>query len=241
MQKPPNRHQSALEERGQNHALTERGTNPTLPSRFTHRPLRGARALSRPILPSMKKKPTAPHALISSEPGLIAAINRYVEARLDLTRRQARQEKRLAALKAEFARENAPFEVEALSLETGIQLYCTTHRTELFPDESQAKSRTYGNATVGFRLNPHSVSKVVGKDTWERIAGRLEGLPWGRPFVEITRSVARAELLKHRADFNDQQLAAAGLKFEQGETFFLEPQSALLDAARKPVESEVAA
>lgn len=38
-----------------------------------------------------------------------------------------------------------------------------------------------------------------------------------------------------------EQLAVAGIRFTQGENFFIEPKSQVLDATRKPVESEVAA
>src|SRR5436190_61373 len=113
-----------------------------------------------------KKKPTPPHAVIATETGLEAAINRYVDLSLTLLRRKAKQERALADLKAEHTKENFDEENELLGLESGIQLFCTGHRATLFPDESKAKSRDFGNAIVGFRLNPHAVSKIVDKDTF---------------------------------------------------------------------------
>ena len=188
-----------------------------------------------------KRKPTAPHALISSELGLESAINRYVDAALALLRRQAKQAKALAALKAAHDDENRALETEVLSLETGIQLFVTTHRTALFPDEAKAKSRELGNATIGFRLNPTKVDKLLPKDTFDAIAIRLEAAEWGEPFTKWTLSLDKDELLKRRADLTPAMCQEVGVAFSQGETFFLEPKTELLEAARRPVESEVAA
>ncbi len=189
-----------------------------------------------------KKKKAALHTVIATEQGLEAAINRYVELSLTLLRRKAKQERALADLKAAHAAENSAEEGEVLSLETGVQLFCETHRALLLPDEDKSKSRDFGNAVIGFRLNPTKVDKIVSKDTWERIAERLDLLPWGEPYVVSELSVDKAALLKCRAELTAEQLAEAGLCFAQGETFFLEPKSELLEAARKPVtESEAVA
>lgn len=192
---------------------------------------------------SKKKQTPAPHVAIATEAGLEAAINKYVDTSLTLLRRKAKQEKELAELKAKHAKANEDDETDVLSLETGIHLFCTTHRTLLFPDEAVAKSRTFGNATVGFRLNPEALDLILPKDTWVRVADRLAALPWGDPFYVEKRSVDKDAFHNHRVELTDAQLAEAGVKFIQGETFFLEPKSELLEAARKTVEtgSEVAA
>jgi phage host-nuclease inhibitor protein Gam len=188
-----------------------------------------------------KKKPATPHAVIVTEQGLEAAGNRYVDLALTLLRRKAKQERDIADLKAAHAAANKDEESELLGLEAGVQLFCETHRRMVLPDEDKKKSRDFGSFIVGFRTNPPSVAKIVSKDTWERIAERLSALPWGDPFVKTTLAVDKDEVLKFRADLTAEQLAEAGLCFAQGETFFLEPKSELLDAARRPVESEVAA
>src|SRR5689334_5153833 len=105
-----------------------------------------------------KKKQPAPHILISSELGLEAAINDYVDTALNLLKKKAKQEREIAALKKAHAAENKELETSIVSLETGIQLFCTTHRNVVLPDEAKSKSREYGNGTVGFRLNPYAVS-----------------------------------------------------------------------------------
>ena len=184
------------------------------------------------------KKNPAPHILITSDTGLEAAINQYVETQLSLLRRRAKQERAIAELSAAHAAENAADEGDIVSLETGITLYCTTHRAELFPDETKAKSREFGNATVGFRLHPEALALIVPKDTWVRVAERLEATAWGEKYVSWKPSVDKDAMKKDRADITAAQLAEAGVKYAQEESFFLEPKSDLLEAARTPVKSE---
>ena len=190
-----------------------------------------------------KKKNAAPHIVITSELGLEAAINQYVDTSLTLLRRKAKQEKEIAALTALHTEANREDEQAVLSLETGICLFATTNRTLLFPNEAESKSKTLGNATIGFRLSPEALDKIVKADTWERIAERLNELPWGEPYVVEELAVDKKAIHRDRADLTDAQLAEAGVKFAREEKFFLEPASDLLEAARKTVEtrSEVAA
>jgi phage host-nuclease inhibitor protein Gam len=188
-----------------------------------------------------KKKPTAPHLLISSEEGLVSALNLYVDSRISLLRKKTKQAKELADLKAAHADATKALDTEIIGLETGIQLFCETHRATLLPDEEKSKSRDFGNAVVGFRLNPYAVEKRLTNDTWERIAERLDALEWAEKFVQTTVEVDKSELIKCRGELTEAQLAEAGIRFAQGETFFIDPDTALLEAARKPVESEAAA
>ncbi len=192
-------------------------------------------------MPKKTKKPTAPHILISSELGLEAAINSYVDAALALLRKKSKQAKALAKLVAEHDEENRDLETQVLSLETGIQLFCTTHRSVVLPDETKSKSREFGNATVGFRFNPFAVSKLLSNDTWDAIVERLEAAAWGEDFVKTVTTVDKDALLKKRAELAESQLKEVGIAFTQGETFFLEPKSELLEAARNPVEPEAPA
>ncbi len=184
------------------------------------------------------KKKNTPHAVIATEQGLEAAVHRYVDASLSLLKRKTKQARELARMQAAHAQENTGEEAEVLGLESGIQLFCETHRALLLPDETKLKSRDFGSAVVGFRTDPHSVAKVLAKDTWDAIATRLENTGWGEEFVKYTAAVDKAALLKVRAELSAEMLAAVGIRFEQGEKFFLEPKTELLEAARKPVETE---
>lgn len=184
-----------------------------------------------------KNKTVVPHILISSIEGLEAALNNYVDDRLTLLKKKIKQEQELAELKAAHSEANSKLEDSILSLETSIQLYATNNRAALLPNEAESKSRTFANGTIGFRLNPYAVSMLLPKDTWTAVADRLEAAEWGDPYVKTTTSVNKEELLSHRADLTEAQLKQVGITFTQGETFFIEPDSKLLEDARKPAEA----
>lgn len=184
-----------------------------------------------------KTKNVIAHILISSMEGLEAAFNNYVDDRLALLKKKIKQEQELAELKAAHSEANSELEASILSLETSIQLYATNNRAALLPNEAESKSRTLANGTIGFRLNPYAVSMLLPKDTWQAIADRLEAAEWGEPYVKTTTSVNKEELLSHRADLTEAQLKQVGITFTQGETFFMEPDSKLLEDARKPAEA----
>jgi phage host-nuclease inhibitor protein Gam len=168
-----------------------------------------------------KKKKEKPFAviLIASEDGLVAALNRYVLAKLELARKQARHDEKVAALAAEFDKEVLPLREEILSLEGSVQLYCTAHKDELF---TTPKSREYSNAVVGFELNPPKVERIIAGDTFDAIAARLESATWGDPYIDYKGPIlAKDALLRDRAELTPEQLQEVGIRFEQSERFFI--------------------
>ena len=180
---------------------------------------------------SRKKKPAAPFAVISTEEGLASAANLYVERSLELIALRAQHEKRIAELNANFDAAVAPLVAQANSLASAAQLYCETHR-ELFPEGQ--RSREFRNARVGFRWNPTKVEKRLTRDTWDAIGERLAELPWGEEFVTYKSPVVNKELLlKRQADLTPEQIHAAGIQFEKGETFFIDPANDSVEPVRK--------
>lgn len=182
----------------------------------------------------MKAKQKPIFALIISEDALASSANRYVSLKLDLARRTAAHEKRIAELNAAFDAENAEAVRELAGLESSAQLYCETNK-ELF--EGAVRHREYRNAKVGFRTNPPRVAKYLTKDTFDAIAERLAELPWGEPYVKHSLSLDKEALLTHRADFTEAQMRQAGFRFEQGETFYIEPAFASVEGVRKDAEA----
>lgn len=168
-----------------------------------------------------KKKPQPPAIIISTEDGLASCVNRYVELQLRLEEVKAIHEQNVATLNAEFDSQTREMVVEIEALINGSHLFCERNR-QLFPDGS--KSRVYRNGTVGFRLNPPKVDKVLPKDTWEAVAARLTSVEWGKPFLHTKDpTVNKDALLANRANLTEAQLDSVGVKFAQGETFFIEP------------------
>lgn len=183
-----------------------------------------------------KKTKTKPlFAVITTEDGLAAAANRYVELRLKLQQKTAAHERRIAEANTEFDRDTAELVAEIAGLEAGCQLFAESHR-ELFPEDAKdgPRSRAYRNASIGFRWNPYRVGKRVNKDTFEAIALRLDALEWGKPYLrEFPDEVDKDALLRDQANLTEEQLAAAGLRFERGETFFIDPVFDSAEAVRK--------
>ncbi|MFO1461238.1 MAG: host-nuclease inhibitor Gam family protein [Verrucomicrobiota bacterium] len=177
------------------------------------------------------RKPAPIFAVISTEEGLASAANRYVSLSLELISKRAAHERWIAELNAAFDAEIAEKVAEVNGLATAAQLYCEAHR-ELFPDG--ARSREYRNARVGFRWNPTKVEKRLSRDTWDAIGERLAELPWGEEFVTYKPPTVNKELLLNRqAELTPEQLQAAGIQFEKGETFFIDPANDSVAPVRK--------
>lgn len=174
-----------------------------------------------------KKKATRPHLLLASEEAMLGALNRYCTLRLDVERRTAKHERDIAKLNTEFDESIQSDREELAGLETSLQLFAQNHREKLF---NEPKSRSYPNAVLGFRISPPSVGRVVEKEKWDIIAERVESLPWGEPYVKEGKpSLNKEAILRDRQSLTQEQLAEAGLKIEQGETFFIEPTAASAD------------
>jgi phage host-nuclease inhibitor protein Gam len=184
---------------------------------------------------SKKQKNPRLFAVITTEEELASAVNRHVELSLKLQSMKATHEAAVAALNTEFDRQTADLVAQIGGLEASAQLFAETHR-ELFPEEPNdgPRSRTYRNATVGFRWNPVKVEKRVNKDTFEAIAERLGELKWGAKYLrEFDPEVNKDALIQDQATLTEAQLAQAGIRFSRGETFFIKPVFDSVEAVRK--------
>jgi len=182
---------------------------------------------------SKKKKNTIPHLVLATEDALIGAINRHAELALVLKEEDAAHELVIAGLNSAHTNETQDRRDELLRLESSIHLFCTTNRTTLFPGEK--KSKEFANATIGFALNPPSVGTVVPKETQETVALRLDQLEWGEQYVRWKATLNKEALLRDRLKLTPEQLAIAGVKFEQDEKFFIDPVAKSAERVTKEV------
>jgi phage host-nuclease inhibitor protein Gam len=183
--------------------------------------------------PKHRRKITTAALVLMSDDAMIGTLNRYVELKLKIAEATAAHDREVAELNSAFDDAVQQEREELAVLESSVQLYCVNNRAKLFSDK---KSRDYPNATIGFRLGNYSVGKRVAKDTFEAIALRLDELPWGEPYVEWKPSLKKDVLLRDRAQLSEEQLKAAGIRFEQDEFFFIEPSSQAIERSKKPVE-----
>lgn len=166
------------------------------------------------------KTKTCLHLHLSSEPAMIGAFNRYAELRIDVERRTKKHEKTVAELNSEFDEAIQKDREELAALETSLQLFAQNNRKEFF---TEPKSRAYANGSLGFRTSPPSVERCVEKEKWDLIAERVEELPWGEPYVKEGKTTLHKDaILRDRDKLTEAQLAEAGLKIVQDETFFIQ-------------------
>lgn len=186
-----------------------------------------------------RKKGKRPHGMtlvLSSEEAMVAALNRYIETRLKIAAKVAAHEERIARVRTEFDAAIQDEREELALLEASVQLYAVNHRIDLF-GEGDKKSKDFANARIGFRDNPPSVGKRVAKDTYDAIALRLDELPWGAPYVSWKVAPNKEALLRDRASLTEEQLKAAGIRFEQDEHFFIDPTSDAIERAKASTEA----
>ena len=170
---------------------------------------------------SKTAKKTRPHLLLISEDAMLGALNQYITLRLDVERRTAKHERDVAELNAAFDEKIQADREQLGALETSLQLFAENHRATLF---TAPKSRSYPNATLGFRMCPPAVERIVAKEKWDVIAERVEQLAWGEPYIKPGKPALNKDaILRDRALLSFGQLNEAGLKVEQAEIFFIEP------------------
>lgn len=180
---------------------------------------------------SKKRKPSAPFILISTEDQLAAAANRYVQVSLSYVAEKALLEEEISRLNAAFDARTSGLVDEMAGLVNSCQLYCESHR-DLFPDDQ--RSREYRNARVGFRWNPVKVEKRLSKDTWDAIGDRMSELSWAHPYITFSSATVDKDALRNdQANLTEEQLKAAGIRFEKGETFFIDPAFESVDRVAK--------
>jgi phage host-nuclease inhibitor protein Gam len=182
-----------------------------------------------------KKKITAAAIVLTSEETMIGTLNRYIEIKLRLAKKQTKLDEEIAALNTAFDKDHQEERNELAVLESSVQLFAVNYRADLFTEDK--KSKDYANATIGFRTTPASVGKLISKDTFEAIAMRLEDTEWGEQYVVRTVAPDKEALLRDRANLTPAQLQQAGIKFEQSENFYIDPTSDAIERSKIDVET----
>ena len=165
---------------------------------------------------------------------MVALLNQYVELALNLAKKQTGHAEKIAKLNSDFDESIQRDREELAMLEMSVQHFAVNHREKVFPGEK--KSRDFSNATIGFRENPPSVGVRIKKDTFKAVALRLDALPWGAPYVEWTAAPKKDVLLRDRANLSEEQLQAAGIRFEQEEVFYIDPSAEAIERSKTPVK-----
>ena len=182
-------------------------------------------------------------APITTRPGLECLVAEITNLQLQLAAAVARMEERQAEAERKLAEQLRGEQQAAEAIGQKIkrriaivQAYVEENRDELFPEAK--KSLELPTATIGFRFS--SKAKVVltgAEDDWESAALRLEALSWGAGYIRTPEpEVDKDKLIAARESLTPKQLAAAGVKFEQPEKFYVEPKSLVAETSTAEVK-----
>lgn len=141
-----------------------------------------------------------------------AALARLAELRRDLALIEAGMNEAIDALKQTTALESAPYIEQVQALETGLMVYASYHKAELFHDR---RSRELDHGIIGWRLSTELHPRP--KWTWAMVLGQLKVLKMDeaiRQKEEVNRDVLR--------EWPEERLDIVGARRIQKDTFFLE-------------------
>ena len=163
------------------------------------------------------------HSIIHSREQLETAAGELAQLKLEHACVTTAMEMEVAAAQKRHQPRLQSLAQQIESREAGLQSYCQREKGALF---ALKKSLDLMLATVGFRTSPPRVEKLDARESWCVIARRLAKLDWGRDYLHLPApEVNKERLLAHRARLTPEQLHEAGIKFEQGENFYLEIRS----------------
>lgn len=104
-------------------------------------------------------------------------------------------------------------------LELGLQNYYMAHLKELETDGKKSVQLTHG--VMGRRLGTPALKLLNKSWTWESVMARLREV-FGSRFIRLVEPEPDKAAIK-KADLGADELKAVGLKIEQGENFFADP------------------
>lgn len=111
--------------------------------------------------------------------------------------------------------------IEQISQEIAAKLllcekYAVTNRETLF---GKLKSAAAHLGTYGFRTGNPKLSLLNRKWKWDDVISALKS----RGFIQYIRTKEEADKDRIKTDFSDPDLASVGLRIEQDESFYIEP------------------
>lgn len=168
------------------------------------------------------KKPTAELVSIEDANGALHAL---LLAEVELEKQQGAMDLARAKASADYEVPIDKQKARIGELKTQLQAWYMANFKTL--EEGGLKSKKLHYGTVGRRLGNPALKPKTRAWTWSAIGVRLREVYNARFFravePEIDKGLVRAEL-------NDEQLAAVGLKVEQHEDFYVETDRTALGA-----------
>lgn len=146
--------------------------------------------------------------------GIIAKRMAFVK------KKEADMNEKINAIRQKFDVDTAEAQTEIDLLKTDIEKFCLDHKSEF----DQTRTLEFTTGKVGFRTNPPKVLQLNKKFT---IATTLELIKkiFKGAYIRIKEEIDKDALLSdyRNKTIADDKLASVGLRIDQGETFFIEP------------------
>lgn len=165
-----------------------------------------------------KKKKTTP--AIETVEQLHSTVDEIARLEVELRGLEADRDKAIQVVQEQHESkiEETKKRIKALMALSGI--YSIANRAALFV--GKLKSAASSLARFGFREGNPSLKTLNKKHTWDSVLKKLEEA--GKTQFIRTKQEVNKEALQ-AAKLSDAELAGYGLRFDQGETFFVEPKS----------------
>jgi phage host-nuclease inhibitor protein Gam len=162
---------------------------------------------------------------------LDAAVADVVRLKLELATVTAEMETTIANIQKRYAGRIGKMADRISEREDEVAQYCEMNRSVLFPEK---KSRDTLTAVIGFEFGNWSVATANRKIKWKDVVSRLKRVAWGGDYLTIPEpEVSKTALLADRAKLTAVQKLAAGITFEQDETFYIRPKSEIAEATTR--------
>jgi phage host-nuclease inhibitor protein Gam len=170
------------------------------------------------------------HCIVNSREELETMVADTARLKIDFTNLTSAMELEMAAIQKRYQPALQSLAKQIEIKESNVVNYCRRERDTLFASKRSLKMML---ATIGFRATPPRVERIDSKARWASIARRLANADWGRDYLHTPApEINKERLLADRTKLSEVQLGEVGLKFEQGENFFLEPNSKVAKATR---------
>ena len=140
-------------------------------------------------------------------------------AAIEQERLEGARDVKVTRITEEYAGDIALQVTARSNVEPALQNYYMAHLEELEKDGKKSVQLTHG--VMGRRLGTAALKLLNKSWTWESVLARLREV-FGARFVRLAEPEVDKPAVK-KADLSADQLKAVGLKVEQAESFFAEP------------------
>jgi len=140
-------------------------------------------------------------------------------AAIEQERLEGARDVKVTRITEEYAADIALQVTARANVELALQNYYMAHLEELEKDGKKSVQLTHG--VMGRRLGTPALRLLNKSWTWEVVLARL-GEAWGKRFIRMADPEPDKAAIK-KADLTADQLKVVGLKIEQGENFYAEP------------------